>query len=796
MKRKILFLTTLCQMCLAISANACTPDADPVPETPLDNTRKNVTIEDFEGITHRQWTATGNAFGNFPTLVPTATLSEWGNAGFEGNYIITSWLNGDAGTGTLTSPPFTVDRKYLNFLIAGGSNKVYLALLIDGSEVFHASGKQSRTMEWLSHDLSQYEGRQAQIRLVDNNTAAWGFIDADYFLLSDEPVGAASKQNIKIEKKFLNFPVSYNTQMEKISIYSEGKKTYTFDIKYSATPDYWTYLDCSQWMGETIELEIVANPLHTGAADIARQVAPMIYQSDTPREKAQFYTEPLRPHYHYTVARAWLTDVCGIFYYNGLWHLQYQRNPYGIDWANMSWGHAVSNNLVTWTEQDDLSIYPDTLGAVFAGYSCIDENNALSLQQSAGKTIVTLYTAAGEYYDLSAGKKHTQCLAYSADGGYTWQKYAGNPVLNEVEPYNRDPHIFYDSQRSQYVMALYLTGSTYGFYRSTDWVNWKEASRYTLDGEFECPDFYRIKIENTDEYKWILSGVHGNYQVGRWNGMTFTPETAVKDMDFGTMTYAGHTFANAPDDRHVQIWNTGFPWYGQTPFTNQMTFPREVKLHKRGSDYILSALPVEEINLLHKNEYTRNVLPVAHTIPTPAYHIQAQFTVSSPSGTLTMKSGAMQIQYNAATQKLAITGYGAAQEIDLAPVNNTIDIELLSDVGFMELFLNGGETVGTLYQPFDNLTSTNIQVSLSGGVALNTFKVWEMKNAFLETVEGGTTTIDNVPGNRSIVKTENYTLHGILLHTGDLRSLPQGVYLQKQTDDRGNIRTQKIINRK
>jgi sucrose-6-phosphate hydrolase SacC (GH32 family) len=148
----------------------------------------------------------------------------------------------------------------------------------------------------------------------------------------------------------------------------------------------------------------------------------------------------------------------------------------------------------------------------------------------------------------------------------------------------------------------------------------------------------------------------------------------------------------------------------------------------KGNDYILCALPVEELNILHSNEYERNVLPIGTSVASPAYHIKAQFAVNATSGTLTLNCGAMQFVYNVATQKLTILGYKNI-EIALAPVDNKIDFELLSDIGFMEIFLNGGETVGTFYQPYDNLSNTNININSSNtNISVNSFKLWRMQN--------------------------------------------------------------------
>ncbi|AIE84399.1 GH116 family glycosyl hydrolase [Fimbriimonas ginsengisoli] len=156
--------------------------ADPAHDTFASeraNPRPNILIADFEGETYGNWKTTGTAFGPGPaagTLPSQNPVTKFG-----GKRLVNSFYGGDDTKGRLTSPEFTVERDFITFKIGGGHmpGKTCINLLVNGKVVRTATGLNSEELLWDAWDVTEFEGKRAQIEIVDDATGGWGHINID-----------------------------------------------------------------------------------------------------------------------------------------------------------------------------------------------------------------------------------------------------------------------------------------------------------------------------------------------------------------------------------------------------------------------------------------------------------------------------------------------------------------------------------------------------------------------------------------------------------------------------------------
>ena len=307
--------------------------------------------------------------------------------------------------------------------------------------------------------------------------------------------------------------------------------------------------------------------------------------------------EKYRPAYHHTPLYGWMNDPNGMFYKDGVWHLYFQYNPYGSQWENMTWGHSTSRDLIHWDAQP-MAIEMDWLGSIFSG-SCVTN----------GDEVVAFYTSAGHH--------QTQSMAVSKDGGRTFMKYSGNPVLTTSDiPDFRDPKAFWNEDIKAWNLIL-AAGQEMRIYSSKDLKDWKYESSFGKEcgnhsGVWECPDLFEIKDEKLNIKKWVLicninpggpfGGSATQYFVGDFDGKKFTCESmpkVTKWLDYGKDHYATVSFYNTPENRRVVLaWMSNWQYANQVPtkqFRSANSIPRDLGLFTDGEESYVSVVPSKEM---------------------------------------------------------------------------------------------------------------------------------------------------------------------------------------------------------
>ena len=314
--------------------------------------------------------------------------------------------------------------------------------------------------------------------------------------------------------------------------------------------------------------------------------------------------EHFRPKYHHTPKYGWMNDPNGMFYKDGVWHLAFQWNPYGSQWENMTWGASTSRDLIHWDAQP-AAIEADGLGTIFSGSCVVDKENTAGFGKGA---IIAYYTSAGE--------AQTQSMAYSTDGGKTFKKYSGNPVLVASVPDFRDPHLFWHAETQRWIMLL-AVGQEMQIYSSANLKQWTMESRFGAEygnhgGVWECPDLFRLPVRGTGQQKWVLvcninpggpfGGSATQYFVGNFDGHKFTCDSrpeVTKWMDYGKDHYATVTFDNAPDNRRVAIaWMSNWQYANEVPtkqFRSANAIPRDLDLFIDGTETYCGVMPSPEM---------------------------------------------------------------------------------------------------------------------------------------------------------------------------------------------------------
>lgn len=224
------------------------------------------------------------------------------------------------------------------------------------------------------------------------------------------------------------------------------------------------------------------------------------------------YQEPYRPQYHFTPREGWIGDPDGCILFRGQYHLLW-------------WGHAISTNLVHWTElpwpmrgDDDSFMY-------FTGSVVVDEQNTGGWNKPDNPAMVAIYSA----HDRETGLQN-QRISISHDYE-TFHYYASNPVLDINSRSFRDPDVFWHEETERWIMAITLPDDRkIQFYASHDLKSWTYLSSFgpvaARDGAWEVPILFQLPLDGAENNKkWVLvcsmGPSMGQFFVGDFDGKQF-----------------------------------------------------------------------------------------------------------------------------------------------------------------------------------------------------------------------------------------------------------------------------------
>jgi fructan beta-fructosidase len=479
------------------------------------------------------------------------------------------------------------------------------------------------------------------------------------------------------------------------------------------------------------------------------------------------YQETYRPQYHFSPDHNWTNDPNGLVYYKGEYHLFYQYNPYGNRWGHMSWGHAVSKDLLHWKHvpvaiEEYVKNGDSTM--IFSGSAVADVQNTSGFFAKDSAGLVAIYTS--HVHDGNNQITQHQSIAHSSDAR-NFTVYENNPVLDEKLKDFRDPKVFWYEPQKKWIMTVVIPDQFKArFYESKDLKSWKLLSEFGPLGDkakiWECPDLLQVPmLDDPSKQKWVLliSNSHPQgptfvgmqYFVGNFDGKTFTPENPKQYplyLEYGKDFYAAVSFNNIPkEDGRTIILGWANNWaYGQDiptfPWKSAMTLPRELYLANTPKGDRIIQRPVREVRTLRKDSIDASHL--GSVLNEKSFEIDAELkSANANKFGIKLITGSEEetiIGYDVATKEVYLdrTRSGNVSfhkdfpSIERVPVelkDGKLRLHVFVDHSIIEVYINDGEQVIT-DQIFPTGSKYEIKVLSEGGDTRAYLKTWTLKSAW------------------------------------------------------------------
>lgn len=383
---------------------------------------------------------------------------------------------------------------------------------------------------------------------------------------------------LAITGNYLKIPVNKNGNIRRLRIFCNEQLIWEFRMPVEVSAqnrypvDFYAVLPVEKYQGAELTLEL----------DTPDSFWEAVVQSKQEEE-----TEVVRPGIHFTPVSGWMNDPNGLYFQNGEYHLYFQYNPFHVEWENMCWGHAVSEDLLHWKQKDTV-MFPDEDGVIFSGCAVLNEHGLADLPKDIP---LFFYTSTGGRSDWAADKKVVQKMAYSMDGGKTLCKVK-EPVVEFIVEENRDPKVYWHEGKQHYYMVLYLTENEFAIFVSNNLKEWKMTQRLPMGKCNECPDLRRISCDDGSE-KWMFWSADGYYCICSFDGEQITEIEKMQEACLTKHPYAAQTYVGVPGERVISVSWLRAENAGEN-FTGYQSLPRELTLQRMDGEYVLCQKPIQE----------------------------------------------------------------------------------------------------------------------------------------------------------------------------------------------------------
>ena len=263
----------------------------------------------------------------------------------------------------------------------------------------------------------------------------------------------------------------------------------------------------------------------------------------------RYANDILRPAFHGMPSGGWTNETHGAVFYNGKYHVFFQKNPNGPYMTRLNWGHIVSDNLYHW-EELPVALSPEEWYDKKGCWSgCVFTDDELT----GGKP--NLFYTGVDYAKamISQAKPKDEDLL-------DWQKLENNPIIDGrpdgLSDDFRDCFVFRDGDKLYMIAGTAKDGigatTLHRYDKATG--KWSNDGSIFFRGTSKAQDgtFWEMPSVTKLGNKWVFMvtpqntsvGVHTLYWTGSINSDgTFAPDQSTpKTLELSGFSKDGYGF--------------------------------------------------------------------------------------------------------------------------------------------------------------------------------------------------------------------------------------------------------------